>query len=595
MEPTPPQRPQDAPDAALVAEVRRWLAHDPDPQTRSELASSLLRRDGPKLRAAFAGRLRFGTAGLRAPMGPGPSAFNALVVRQSCAAMAEVLRAQVPDAATRGVAVGYDGRRNSRAFAEAAAGVLLAAGFAVQLVDAPTPTPVVGFWVRRQKLAAGLVITASHNPPAYNGLKVYWQDGAQIVAPQDADIARAIEAVAARAQPVACVERGALVSARGLIRVAAQAHDAYLEALHGALRVAPDHASTAGDAPRLSVAYTPLHGVGAPLVRRAVEACGSCTLHVVAEQEAPDGSFPTVAFPNPEEPGSMDRVMALATARGCALACANDPDADRLAVAARDELGALCPLSGDELGILLADRALQAPRPGDVVATTRASSRMLARLAEARGVRFVETLTGFKWLARVALAEAARGGRLAFAYEEALGYAVTDLVYDKDGISALVALLQLADALARHGETLWHALARLQVAHGIYVTAQQTLALDAAGGAALMRRLRDTPAATLCGRRLVAEDDLLRGEGAARSDVLVRYYGEEGADEAQARARGLRVILRPSGTEPKLKAYYELVGAAGSVAAWRPARGALRAQLAAAMHAHAGALAELSR
>ena len=591
MEPTPKPSPQQTPTPELVAEARRWLAQDPDPHTRAELATWLLRRDGPRLRAAFGGRLRFGTAGLRAPMGPGPSALNNLVVRQSCAGIAAVLRAQVQDATTRGVAVGYDGRRNSRAFAEAACGVLLAQGFAVHFVEEPTPTPVVGFYVKLHKLAAGLVITASHNPPMYNGLKVYWHDGAQIVAPQDADIAAAIDVVAADARPVPCVEGASLGTAAQLSFVAAAAQQSYLSALRCHLGVTPPPK----DAPVLSVAYTPLHGVGAALVRRAVTPAGLCELHVVAEQESPDGAFPTVAFPNPEESGSMDRVVALATARGCALACANDPDADRLAVAARDEHGALCALSGDELGILLADHMLQAPRPGDVVATTRASSRMLAQLARAKGVRYEETLTGFKWLARAGLAAAAKGERLVFAYEEALGYAVTDLVWDKDGVSALVACLQLAGTLARQNETLWHALARLQVAHGIYVSAQQTLPLDPANGAALMARLRAALPQQLGERQLVAQDDLLLHAGAGRSDVLVLFYAEPGANEAQARARGLRVILRPSGTEPKLKAYYELVGTADDVASWRRARGALRAQIAAVMHAHAGQLATFAR
>lgn len=562
-------------DADLIARARAWLAQDPDPHTRAQLARWVLAHDMPPLRRAFAGRLRFGTAGLRAPMGPGPMGLNQLVVVQSVAGIAEVLVAQVPDARTRGVAVGFDGRHNSRAFAMAAAGVLLAQGFAVFLLEDGVPTPVVGFWVKLHKLAAGVVVTASHNPPEYNGIKVYWQDGAQIVSPQDRDIAAAIDKVAVGPSAPACLQGAQLTASPKLSWVAAAANQAYLAALRA--HAAPPASAPVTDAPKLKLAYTPLHGVGGALARAVAEGCGFAELHEVAEQAAPDGSFPTVRFPNPEEPGAMDAVLALAEARGCALACANDPDADRLAVAARDKAGKLRLLSGDELGILLADHCLRAPHPGAEVATTRVSSRMLAQLARARGVGYVETLTGFKWLARAGLEAAADGRKLVFAYEEALGYAVTDLVADKDGISALLVTLQLAREHQLRGTTLFGRLAELHAAHGLHVSTQRTVPTDGGGGEACMRALRAALPQRLGQEVLLAHDDLAQSH---RSDVVLLYYGPEGMTPAEARKVGLRAIVRPSGTEPKVKIYLERVALGVSVDDWASRREALNRQLA---------------
>ena len=488
---------------------QRWLAEDPDPQTKAELQQL-----DPQERAQrFAGRLQFGTAGLRGLLGAGPVRMNRLVVRQTTAGLARAL-AVVPQAAARGVVIGFDGRHKSHEFAEDAAGVLKALGFRVHGIAEASPTPLCAFAVKHLRAAAGIMITASHNPKEYNGYKVYWENGAQIIPPHDARIAAAIEVAAAAQVPWQAGPYNTV-----------DVFQAYLAAI-----ARPEQPR------RLRVAYTALHGVGAPLAEVALRQAGFEQVFSVPAQRMPDPDFPTVAFPNPEEPGAMDQVLALAQQKNADLACANDPDADRLAVAVRRPDGTYQTLTGDQVGVLLADQCMASP--GGAVGTSVVSSQMMRAMAQARGVEYFETLTGFKWLANAALAHP--GTR--FTYEEALGYCVGDVVLDKDGICALVAFADLASRV--------NVLQQLEVLyrrHGLFLTAQKSLWVPSPEefGA----RARVAPPRQIAGYTVLRVRDLLHDpEGLPPSDVLI--FQLEG---------GHRVIMRPSGTEPKFKCYYELV------------------------------------
>ena len=600
-------------DPLLKAAAARWLARDPWEKTGAQLSAWLAAEDEPALRGAFGPRVRFGTAGLRAPVGPGPAYFNALVVRESAAGIARVLMREGYTGAT--VAVGYDGRLDSADLARQAAGVLLAAGFAVALFGRPTPTPVVGFYVQQQTLCAGLVITASHNPAADNGLKLYWHTGAQIAPPVDATIARAIDDVAGENTPVPFVDPithagvGPREAERRVHDPAAAAIAGYLSALAAqpSLRLARTRPARS-----LALAYTPLHGVGTDLVLQALRGAPVTDVYVVATQREPDGRFPTLASPNPEHASAMAEVLALAERTGAALALANDPDADRLAVAARVPGGALSVLHGDDVGVLLADWLLALAAQGGETralwtATSAVSSRLLARVAAGRGAHAQVTLPGFKWLAAAAQAAERRGERFVLAYEEALGYAPGSLVWDKDGVSALVYVVQRAAQLHAHGQTLWDELARLHAQHGLALNQQVTVAAQGDGAARWMAALRgQLPEVggpfhverTLDGRDEAQCDGLppsdritwhcTRGPSPrpGADDVAVHTSdGSFGVAQSNDETK-LRIIVRPSGTEPKLKVYYELLAPAPPLADYWPARASAQAHLAQAIEGH---------
>ncbi|MCV7315515.1 phospho-sugar mutase [Mycolicibacillus parakoreensis] len=503
-----------------------WIAHDPDPVTAAELAAC----DAGELAARFARPLTFGTAGLRGPVRGGPDAMNTAVVCRATWALAQVLAARGEAAAT--VVVGGDARHGSARFATATAEVLAAEGFSVLLLPGPVPTPVVAFAVRHTGAAAGVQITASHNPATDNGYKVYVRGGLQILAPIDAEI----EAAMAAAPPADRIARTP-VSTTGTELI-----ETYL-ASAAALR----HT----DGP-VTVALTALHGVGGKAVVTALGQAGIDEVHVVDTQFAPDPDFPTVAFPNPEEPGSADAVLELAAAVDAEVAIALDPDADRCAVGVRTDAGWRM-LSGNETGWLLGDYLLSTLAAEDrataVVATTVVSSRMLAAIAAHHGARHVETLTGFKWLAR---ADAdLPGTRLLYAYEEAIGHCVDpDAVRDKDGIATAVLVCDLVAALRAAGTSIPRRLDELARRHGVHVGAAVTRrAADIAEATAVMRRLRTVPPTDIAGRA-VAIADLADHRGRWRTDALIFTGGDDDV--------ALRVVVRPSGTEPKLKCYIEV-------------------------------------
>jgi phosphomannomutase len=489
----------------LTAAARAWADDDPDPATRAEVEALLAGGDGNALRERFGGRLVFGTAGLRGPLRAGPTGMNRAVVRRTAAGLAAFL------GSGRTVVVGRDARHGSEDFARDTCAVLAGAGLRALLLPRPLPTPVLAHAVLALDADAGVMVTASHNPPQDNGYKVYLADGAQIVPPADAAIEAASAAVGRLRD---------LPLSDAWTRLDESVVEAYLDAV-AALPRSPHR--------DVRVAYTPLHGVGGGLLLAAFARAGFRPPEVVAEQAEPDPDFPTVAFPNPEEPGATDLLLALAERTGADVAIASDPDADRVAVAVGGRL-----LRGDEVGVLLADHLLAHGLRGRL-ATTVVSSSMLSRLAASYGVPFTETLTGFKWLARA-------GDDLAYAYEEALGVMVAPtLVRDKDGVSAAVLVADLAAEEKARGRTLLDRLADLERRHGRHETRQ------------LSYRVQDLSLISGAVASLLAEPP------SAYGDFPVTAVELPAPDVLVHRLDGGRVVVRPSGTEPKLKAYLELV------------------------------------
>ncbi len=534
----------------LVAAARAWRDDDPDPETRAEVDALLGGAGGggrapdlDGLRDRFGTSLTFGTAGLRGEMAAGPNRMNRATVIRATAGLARYLADEGHGGEP--VIVGFDARHRSADFAADAAAVFAGAGFRVQVADRTLPTPVLAFGVRHLGCCAGVQVTASHNPPRDNGYKVYLGDGAQIVPPADAEIAARIDAVPS----VAGVERARPGDPR-VTAVGDDLVDAYVVAAVGS--VPPVPAPPAAD---VRVVYTPLHGVGGDTVQAVFERAGLATPLVVPEQAEPDPDFPTVAFPNPEEPGALDLALALAAREQADVIVANDPDADRLAVAvpvppAEPASGGWRALTGDEIGVLLADWLLaQGDGPDRLVVTTIVSSSMLSRLAAARGVAFAETLTGFKWIARAALDRPDL--RFVYGYEEALGSCVGTLVRDKDGITAALAFARLVADEKRRGRTVLDRLDDLARELGVHVTGQRSIRVEGVDGLARMQAAVDalaaSPPATLAGAPVGEVVDLRLGAELPPTEGVV------------LRGDGLRLIVRPSGTEPKLKCYAEAV------------------------------------
>ena len=510
----------------MLDRARAWAAEDPDDQTRAELEQLIEAvaggADATDLADRFDGTLEFGTAGLRGALGAGSNRMNRVVVTRAAAGLAAYLR---DNGAGRdgSVVIGYDARHNSDVFARDTAEVMTGAGFKAYVLPRPLPTPLLAFAIRELGCAAGVMVTASHNPPQDNGYKVYLGDGSQIVPPADAEIASRIAAVGALAD----VPRG---DAGTTLRE--DIIDRYLDTVAG----------LAADGPRdLDIVYTPLHGVGGTSVAQVLETAGFDAPRIVAQQEQPDPDFPTVSFPNPEEPGAMDLAMALAESAGADLVVANDPDADRCAAAVPGPHGWRM-LRGDEVGALLAFHLLASGKQG-TYATSIVSSSLLGRMAAAAGQPYAETLTGFKWIGRV--------DGLAFGYEEALGYCVDpEHVRDKDGVSALLLLCELAAGAKADGRTLTDLLDDIAAEHGLHATDQLSVRVtDLAEIGAAMDRLRSTPPSSLGGLAVETVDDLAEGSADLPPTEGLRYHLAEGG----------RVIVRPSGTEPKLKCYLEVV------------------------------------
>ena len=516
-------------DADLLARARAWAQDDPDPATRAELETLIESGDTAELEDRFDGTLEFGTAGLRGALGAGPNRMNRVVVLRAAAGLAAYLVSHGATSADS-VVIGYDARHNSDVFARDTAEVMTGAGLNALVLPRPLPTPLLAFAIQDLDCVAGVMVTASHNPPQDNGYKVYLGDGSQIVPPADEDIAAQIAAVGA----VGDVPRGPSTgSGQAEITVLGdEILDRYLSSV----------VDLADNGPRdLTVVYTPLHGVGGSSVVRALQEAGFASPHVAVAQAEPDPDFPTVSFPNPEEPGAMDLAMELAEEVDADIVVANDPDADRCAVAVPGPHGWQM-LRGDEVGALLAQHLLGRGREG-VYATSIVSSSLLGKMAAAAGQPYAETLTGFKWIGRVE--------NLAFGYEEALGYCVDPThVKDKDGVSALMLVCSLAARAKAEGRALRDLLDDLAREHGLHATDQLSVRMDdLAAIPAVVDRLRDDPPASLGGLAVERVDDLSLGSpGVPPTNGLRFTLADQG-----------RVVVRPSGTEPKIKCYLEVV------------------------------------
>ncbi|MFE5923776.1 phospho-sugar mutase [Streptomyces sp. NPDC056468] len=509
----------------LIARAQAWLAEDPDPETRDELAKLIDAADVEEVAARFSGTLQFGTAGLRGELGAGPMRMNRTVVIRAAAGLAAYLKKQGHENGL--VVIGYDARHKSEDFARDTAAVMTGAGLRAAVLPRPLPTPVLAYAIRHLGAVAGVEVTASHNPPRDNGYKVYLGDGSQIVPPADIDIAQEIAAVPS----LTVVPR----PTQGWETLDDSVLDAYL---------ARTDAVLSPDSPRIArTVYTAMHGVGKDVLLAAFERAGFPAPALVAEQAEPDPDFPTVAFPNPEEPGAMDLAFAKARETAPDLVIANDPDADRCAVAVPDGESAdeWRMLRGDEVGALLAAHLVSRGARG-TFAESIVSSSLLGRIAEKAGLPYEETLTGFKWIARV--------DGLRYGYEEALGYCVDpEGVRDKDGITAALLITELASVLKAEGRTLLDLLDDLAVTHGLHATDQLSVRVqDLSVIADAMRQLREQPPTELAGLAITRAEDLTQGTDTLPPTDGLRYTLE-----------GARVIVRPSGTEPKLKCYLEVV------------------------------------
>jgi phosphomannomutase len=540
--------------ADLRALALRWRDADPDPITRQATNRLVKAPDESELQIAFGKRLGFGTAGIRGSLGPGPGHMNRALIRQVTAGLAQYLTKTVGEDAL--VVVGRDQRHGSEAFARDTIAVLVGLGHRVRFYEDIVPTPVLAHAVKALGAAAGVMVTASHNPREDNGYKVYWGNGAQIVPPHDVGIAAEIDAVGGpwNVQPPPIEPSDP--------RVAPVPDDIDAAYLRGVLALRVHHETGA------KAVYTAMHGVGWQWMQRVALAAGHLALEPVTEQVEPDGDFPTVQFPNPEEPGALDLARQKADAVGADVIIANDPDADRLAVAVPDGAGGWRKLTGNEVGVLLADDLLAhgEPHPRRLVATTIVSTSLLQRVAALQQAHIVETLTGFKWIANAALDW---DGPFVLGFEEALGYTAGEVVRDKDGVSAALLILDMASWCKRRGVSLLEQLTDLYRRTGYALSRQTALHVPGDDGKArittIMDALRAAPPAEVAGNRVLAIRDVRAG---TRRDVVSGDITALDLPTSNVLAfdleNGARVLARPSGTEPKLKFYFEVTAALGA-------------------------------
>jgi phosphomannomutase len=514
-------------DAALKQEVENWIADDPDPATAQELVDLLARGDETTLRKYFSGFLQFGTAGLRGPIGPGPSCMNRAVVGRAAAGIAAYMKKR----GMNSVVIGRDARYGSEDYTFETAEIMSGAGMKVLILPRPLPTPVLAFATSHFKCDIGIMVTASHNPPQDNGYKVYIgpvADGidyaaSQIINPTDGFIAAEIAAISSlKSQP-----RGSEWTI-----LDDEVVNEYIK-------------RTSALAPRpsdIKVVYTAMHGVGTETVKKVFAQAGFHNLITVDQQCTPDPDFPTVAFPNPEEPGAIDLALAKAREVSAHLVIANDPDADRCAAAINDPLVGWRMLRGDEIGVILGEWIART-HPKGTFGNSIVSSSALRKICAHYEVKFQEVLTGFKWLAKIE--------DLAFGYEEAIGYSVdSKTVNDKDGISAAIFLAQIATDLARDGLTLSDLLNEVWSRHGFHGTEQISIRVsDMSSIARLLTSLRQSPPHEIAGRAVKSIDDLAAPQDGLPPTDGLRIWLEG----------DIRVIVRPSGTEAKMKCYIEVV------------------------------------
>jgi phosphomannomutase len=539
----------------ILEAARAWIEGDPDPETKAALEAMIESSDRPRLERAMGGTLTFGTAGIRGEVGPGSNRMNRAVVIQTTRGLADYLIAEHGGPPQAPVILGFDARPSSRQFAEDASGVLAAAGIQVGYFPEVTPTPLVAYSAKHYGAAAAVVITASHNPPADNGYKVYGANAAQIIPPVDTEIAAAIERVGA-ANQVPRIENTFSGHSEMVTQVPEEVFESY--------RAEVDESRPNPQVSDFKIVYTPLHGVGSRILNRVCALAHHSGIVTVPEQEAPDGRFPTVSFPNPEEPGALDLALVLARQEHAELLIANDPDADRLA-AAVPSAGEWRSLSGNELGVLLGDYVLRYWDQPEIpiVVNSVVSSPMLGEIADRRGARHEVTLTGFKWIINAGLALQERGdGSFAFGYEEALGYSIGKTVRDKDGISAALVLCDLVAEERAQNRNLLDRLHFLWAEVGLWVSAQYSVGRAGPSGqeeiGKAVERLAEDPPGKVGGHEVVAVTDYRHG-----FDARPIWLGEQDLIELGLADVG-RVLVRPSGTEPKVKVYVDLRGESGT-------------------------------
>ncbi len=541
----------------LKQKISQWEAGDVDEENKAQIQGLLQKENWAELSDCFSAMLEFGTAGLRGLIGPGPNRMNAAVVRKTSLGLLKTLKEKNKE--SRGVVVGFDGRQKSEDFAYIAAGTLLAHGIPVYFFTKCTPTPLVAYGVLQKKASAGIVITASHNPPEYNGYKVFWENGAQIIPPIDGQIKGHIEKTPP-ANQIPCLTPSE-ISSHKLLESADFLVESYKKTISQLGLSTPIDLAT-----QITVAYTPMHGVGAQILEEVFHSNGFDKIHTVKEQAQPDGRFPTVTFPNPEEKGAMDLVLALGEKVKADLVLANDPDADRLAAAVRNEKDTFTMLTGNEIGIILGHHMLDlagSNAANSLVVNSIVSTSLLGRIAQKKGAKHRDTLTGFKWIANTAMkVEQENKCNFVFGFEEALGSTVGTVVRDKDGISAALVFSKLAANLKKEGKSIWSWLTDIYREFGLYQTRQRSLTLKGQAGLqkiqSIMENTRKKTPKTIGPYTIESYMDIqssyiqdAQGKKTSldlpSSNVVIFGLSSNG-----------RVILRPSGTEPKLKIYYEV-------------------------------------
>ena len=514
-------------DSELLTEVSAWIADDPDPVTSAQLKALIESSDEITLRKYFSGFLQFGTAGLRGPIGPGPSCMNQAVVGRTAAGIVQYMKAR----SLTSVVIGRDARHGSDLFEELSAQIFAGAGFTVSILPRPLPTPVLAFAVNEIGADVGIMVTASHNPGSDNGYKVYLGGtvdgvnyrGSQIISPADKQISAEIEKIKSL-KTIARAQTWEILS-----------EDIVEKYVDQTKALAP----RPGD---LKIVYTAMHGVGTKTLQRVFHRAGFPSLILVAAQAQPDPNFPTLAFPNPEEVGALDLAFETATTFDADLIIANDPDADRCSIAIKDRNSTWRALRGDEIGALLGESIARNIKSG-TLANSIVSSSILSKIAARHGLDFQETLTGFKYIAKIP--------HLAFGYEEAIGFCVDAMtVNDKDGISAALSIAQIATDLHSQGKTLLDFLDEIWDIYGFHATEQISIRVtDISSIAVIMNKLRANPLSEISGFKVLSSDDLSNPRNTLPPTDGLRFMLEN----------NIRIIIRPSGTEPKIKCYVEIV------------------------------------
>ena len=514
-------------DSELLTEVSAWIADDPDPVTAAQLKALIESSDEITLRKYFSGFLQFGTAGLRGPLGPGPSCMNQAVVGRTAAGIVQYMKAR----SLTSVVIGRDARHGSDVFEELSAQIFAGAGFTVSVLPRPLPTPVLAFAVNEIGADVGIMVTASHNPGSDNGYKVYLGGtvdgvnyrGSQIISPADKEISAEIEKIKSL-KTIARAQTWEILS-----------EDIVEKYVDQTKVLAP----RPGD---LKIVYTAMHGVGTKTLQRVFHRAGFPSLILVAAQAQPDPDFPTLAFPNPEEVGALDLAFETATTFDADLIIANDPDADRCSIAIKDRNLTWRALRGDEIGALLGESIARNMKSG-TLANSIVSSSILSKIAARHGLDFQETLTGFKYIAKIP--------HLAFGYEEAIGFCVDAMtVNDKDGISAALSIAQIATDLHSQGKSLLDFLDEIWDIYGFHATEQISIRVtDISSIAVIMSKLRANPLSEISGFKVLSSDDLSNPRNTLPPTDGLRFMLEN----------NIRIIIRPSGTEPKIKCYVEIV------------------------------------